>query len=150
MPDKRNLRKLTSTVQYITDFWCTVSLSFVLLHPSPLTTRTLNPVIAYFLNTLNHAFILFFLSLLLLSLFTSSISYAVKKAWVSYFKKACFKSSKSIIGSGLSTQPSWFSFSLFKSVLSPLLDESSKNVIFIMPLPWLKTILVPYHLLDQV
>lgn len=46
----------------------------------PTATRALNRVIAYFLNKLNPAFIINFLSLLLLSLLTSSISYAVKKA----------------------------------------------------------------------
>lgn len=82
-------------------------LSFFLC-PSHSTTRALNPAIVYFLNKFNPAVILFFFSLLLLALFTSSTSYAVRKAWVSHFKKACFKSSKFIIGSGLSTQPSWY------------------------------------------
>lgn len=43
-----------------------------------------------------------------------------------------------------------FSFSVFEKILSPLLEESSKNAIFIMSFPWLETILVPHHFSGQV
>lgn len=121
-------------------------LSFLLMS-IPGHSRARNPVIAYFLNKFNSAFILFFFSLLVLALFTSSISYAVKKR-ASHFKKACFKSSLSIIGSGLSIQLLWY----FPQPFNINSVTSARWIVqkchFIMPLPWFKTRLVPYQLSD--
>ena len=153
MLDKRHLKEVTSTVQNVTGVHHTISGRIPCppfsAHPTaqPEPQILLQP--SFWINLILHL-LSFSSAFSYLPFFTSSIPYAVKKKHKSPILRRLVLNLQIYYWIwSLNPTSLIFPLSRFTSLLSLLLDESSKNAIFIILLPWFKTTLVPYHLLDK-